>query len=406
MDKLEDIIKTGTLENESQNFPTTDDKINFKVSLLNYLKDVKNCFVMNLSLFEWKEKITKENINIQKECGDWLLEPLQIFCDNHQEVVNQMADKFFADGFNYVQVRNDIFEKRMILDVEFDQVAFFQENNKELSKLVKGYKLFESKVNLNPVLLMPILYYQYITPRYSNGFWKKNLELEKYLWDFKFLNFEFKTKELEISKKIYDLIKTEKDEDYLLSGDYTLSLLQGKENYKGDYLIFHQDPISFLKKVNENISKLEIKIIQSPYYFFNESYDIYHSNQKILTVYPLKFQFNFIKIGYHNHLNYQGLILMTFLEMMKEGKVNMDKIGFIIKLKNKFLKDNQIKSELAHQGTRRNFFQILQSETIGTDLTPQLEFNKKSWNKELKGFYRPDLKEKEEEKNEENNEEN
>lgn len=401
MEKLEDIIKTGTLENEKQNFPTNEDKINFKVSLLNYLKDIDNCFVMNLAFFEWKEKIQK--VDVSKEYGEWLLEPLQVFCNNHQEVINQIATKFYEDGFNYVQVRNDIFEKRMILDVEFDQVAYFQENTKELGKLVKGYKLFESKVNLNPVLLMPIIYYQYITPRFSNSFWKKNLELEKYLWkDITFEKYEFQAMNLENSKKVYDLIKTEKNEDYLLSGNYTLSLLQEQEEYSGDYLIFHKEPITFLKKVNENIPKLEIKIVKSPYYFFNDSYDIYSNNKKILTVYSLSYQFNYIQIGYHNHLNYQGLILMTLLEMIKEGKVNMNKIGFILELKNKFLKENNIKSELSHQGSRRNFFQILQSETIGTNMTPQLEFNMKSWNKELKGFYRPDLKEKEDEKNEEN----
>ena len=179
-------------------------------------------------------------------------------------------------------------------------------------------------------------------------------------------------------------------------------LLQEQEEYSGDYLIFHKEPIAFLKKVNENIPKLEIKIVKSPYYFFNDSYDIYSNNKKILTVYSLTYQFNYIQIGYHNHLNYQGLILITLLEMIKEGKVNMNKIGFILELKNKFLKENNIKSELSYQGSRRNFFQILQSETIGTNMTPQLEFNMKSWNKELKGFYRPDLKEKEEEKNEEN----
>ena len=89
----------------------------------------------------------------------------------------------------------------------------------------------------------------------------------------------------------------------------------------------------------------------------DDSYEIYFGNIKVLTVYPLTYQFNFIKIGYHNHLNYQGLILINLLEMIKQNKLNLNKLGFIFQLKNKFLKKYEIKSELSQQGKRKNFFQ-------------------------------------------------
>ena len=72
----------------------------------------------------------------------------------------------------------------------------------------------------------------------------------------------------------------------------------------------------------------------------------------------------------------------------------MNKISDLIKMKNRFLHENDIKSELSYQGKKRNFYQILQSETIGTNMTPQLSFSIKSWNKELTGFYRPDIEDK------------
>ena len=49
---LEEIIKEGTSLNESQNYPTTTEKINIKIDALNILSKSKDTFVMNRKFFD------------------------------------------------------------------------------------------------------------------------------------------------------------------------------------------------------------------------------------------------------------------------------------------------------------------------------------------------------------------
>ena len=53
---LEEIIKEGTSLNESQNYPTTTEKINIKIDALSILSTSKDTFVMNRKFFDWKKK--------------------------------------------------------------------------------------------------------------------------------------------------------------------------------------------------------------------------------------------------------------------------------------------------------------------------------------------------------------
>jgi len=417
MEQLEAIIEEGNKIRDSTIVPTINERLSLKVSILSLLGNIDSeIFVMNRKLFSWKQKLVNGEIKLPDKVEDmdnyefveklsiWLLDPLLIFCNNPEEVKKKISDELFKKGYEYVRARNDIYPSRINIDVEFDVAAILMQTNKNLTKHIEKFTLYGANLNLNGELMLPIFLYDYITPRFNYEEWKSDLELEPFLWTKcknlwikKGVNFPPIPK-IELSNKIFNIIKSEKEGTYLLTGLFTMFLMTNQQGtYTGEYQIYHQNPEEFIKKIAAEIPGIKFKEEEPIYYFQNKSYQIFFNNDLILTIYLLEYQMNFIRIGYYNHTNYHGVLLHLLLDAIKAPVKDYDEkilyIGYLIKYKNEIL-NSQVNNE------KKMVFEILQNNSIGPQTTPMLEFKKKEWNKELTFFYRPN---KEQEKEEEDN---
>ena len=391
MEQLKNIIEEGTKIRDNSIYPTTSDKLNAKIAILQSISNTDS-FVMNKKMFDWKKKLSKKEISISEspENIDWLLDPILIFCNEPEETAKLICNKLFEKDFKFIRARNDIFPSRIIIDIEFEPNAYLIPINKSISKHDDNLQLYGAKLNMNGELMLPILLYEYITPKFNYEEWKFNLELEPFLWT----NLQDKwvkkgTKPISfssnpISNKIFNLIKSEDEGSYLFTGNFTYFMMTNQTGeYNGDYHIYHRNPLEFLKKIYEFLPELKIKE-ETPIYYFQDKYcHLVYNNEHVLSIYNLNFPLNFVRLGLYNHTNYHGLLLFLLIEAFKSPLKDYDdkisNIGYLIKSKNSYSGGHN--------------FNILQNNIIGPKTSPQLEFKIKEWNKELTFFYRPDITE-------------
>ena len=269
--KLEEIIKEGTLLNEAQDYPTKIQKLNLKIDCLHILSDQKDTFIMNRKFFDWNKKLVDSKVAIENY-AEWLLDPLLVFCNQPEDTARFLADELHKKKYKYIRGRNDNYTSRFIVDVEFEVVAIINPNNKTIQKHTKNLELFGSNININGLLLLPIFLYDYITPKFSWEQWKDDLLIEPFLWTPMIKNWEKSISPIpqqklqknieKISEKIFEIIKTEDEGEYAFTGFYTYSLMTSPNiPYTGEYHIYHQNPITFLKKMNDRFTDIEIKVI-------------------------------------------------------------------------------------------------------------------------------------------------
>lgn len=380
MEQLKQIIEEGTDLNNQTITPTLNEKLNIKMDILRSISD-KDIFVMNKKLFDTPTKIDISST-------EWLKEPLLIFCPNPEETAKNICLILFEKGYQHVRARNDIYPSRTIVDVEFEVNAILAPINKTLSKHSDTSELYGAHINTNSALILPILLYEYITPKFNWENWKNNLELEPKLWNkmqSKWLKgvspIKFNTVDKIISQKMFNLIKSEDEGAYLFTGDFTYySMTHTTNEYRGDYHIYHRDPIEFLKKIHSELPDLKIREEQPIYYFQKPYYHLIYESEPVLTLYTLDYPMNFVRLGFYNHTNYHGLLMFLVINALKSPLKDYDElisnIGFLVKYRNSHPEGHT--------------FNILQNNIIGPRTSPQVELMMKSWNKELKFFYRPD----------------
>lgn len=386
MEQLKLIIENGTKDNEKTITPTIDEKIKIKLDILSLLQQ-KDVFVMNKKFFDWKKKLVDKKES--SEQPEWLLEPLTIYCNDPEELAKKICDFLLEKEYKFIRARRDIFPQRIIVEVEFEINSIICPINKSLSKHTDYLQFYGANINSNGELLLPIFLYEYITPKFNYENWKSNLELEPFLWgglQQKWIKRGVSApiySNLDISKKMFELIKSEEEGSYLMTGYFTYFMMTNqKGEYNGNYHIYHREPLEFLKKIYEKIPELTIREDPPIYYFQNTHYYLKHNNDHILTIYKLDYPMNFVRLGYYNHTNYHGLLLFLLLEglksTLKEYEHIVGQIGFLVKSKNSY--------------TGGHNFDILQNNIIGPRTSPMLEFKLKEWNKELTDvfFYRPD----------------
>jgi len=397
MEQLQIIINEGKKINDTTISPTIDERLKIKIDILRLISD-KESFVMNKKLFEWKKSLV-DKVGDSQENTEWLLEPISIYCYNPDEMIKKLCNGLHEKGYKYVRGRNDMYGSRLILDVEFEINAFINPMHKNLMKHSNNFSFYGANLNTNGELMLPIFLYEYITPKFNYENWKDNLELEPFLWEEmkqkwikKGVN-PIKYNTIDISSKLFNLIKSEDESAYLFTGNYTYFMMTNqKGEYNGDYHVFHRQPMEFLKKINESIPDLKIREEMQLYYFQPKQYQLAYNNEIILTVYNLEFPLNFVRLGFYNHINYHGLLLFLLLEALKSSNKDYEEkigqIGYLVKFKNGY-KDG-------------HNFNILQNNIIGPKTSPELEFKKKEWNKkEVEKeftffFYRPDVTEEKE----------
>ena len=406
--KLSKIIETGKKYNENETFPSNIDKVKLKIDIFNFCEKYKNCFITSKEFNYWKDSVKEDDKS--SEIPEWMLSPILIFAFNKKDFTKELCDYLLEKNYKYIRSKNDVYPQRLTIEVEFEPVAHIQENNSYLEKHLTYQTIYGAKFNTNDFLMLPLIYYEYITPIFNYESWGRNVEIEEKTWekynidqlnivipDYKNINADF--------SKVLKMILNENENDFLFSGLYSLTKLL-EISYEGPITIFHKNPLEFLKRLNDLIPSLKVKEEESIFYFYNKKYFIYNSSdQLLLELYDLNFGFNYIRIGLENHTNYHGIILTLILKYLEEDSDNSKKYINLIKLifaqKKMFLKKNNINSCL-----EKSIYQVFQDKIIGTNDTPFLKFKLLEWNKELDFFYRPDIKEDTTEEKQNNSTEN
>ena len=415
MERLDAIVEEGQKINNGIIVPTVNERLALKVSILNIISKMsKDIFVMNRKLFYWKKSLINGEITLpesvqQYESGEfnenlanWLMEPFLIFCDNPEEVAREIADKLYEKKYKYVRARNDMYPTRLIVDVEFDIAAIINPTNKTISKHSDNVELFGANININGALMLPIFLYDYITPKFNSEQWKEDLEIEPFLWQDMVKIWQkgivpYDVKKVELSEKIFEIIKTENEEDYVFTGYFTYhKLTNPKEMYNGAYHVYHTNPKEFMAKLEKDIEGLKVKEESQIYYFQSKVYTLTKDGEVVLQIIELDFPINYIKLGVYKHVNYHGLLLFLLLEALKaplkDYNMLCGNIGYLVKTKNIF--EKSIKADMLNKNgvdSVKNVFQILQNNSVGPDKIPFIDFKKKEFNRELTFFHRPDI---------------
>ena len=82
MSEIDTIVKEGTPLSKTD----LETKLSIKRDILSIVSKMKdNTFVMNLKMFDWKQKIVSGEITMTDDPSqaEWLLEPLCVYCDDH-----------------------------------------------------------------------------------------------------------------------------------------------------------------------------------------------------------------------------------------------------------------------------------------------------------------------------------
>lgn len=203
-------------------------------------------------------------------------------------------------------------------------------------------------------------------------------------------------KKVELSEKVFELIKSEPEDDYVFTGNFTYhKLTNPKADYNGSYQIYHVNPKQFMEKVNTEIDGLKVKEEAQIYYFQSKVYTLTKDGEQLLQIIELDFPINYVKLGVYKHVNYHGLVLFLLMEALKaplkEYNERCEYIGYLLKTKNIF--ERSINANMLDKNGSnnvKNVFQVLQNNMIGPDKTPFLDFKIKEFNRELTFFHRPD----------------
>jgi len=194
-------------------------------------------------------------------------------------------------------------------------------------------------------------------------------------------------KNKEVATKIYNVIKTEPN--CLFTGYFTYSMMIGQGEYNGPYHVYHDNPVELIRRLDGELEGMKYREESPVYYFEYEYYQLVYNGEEVLTIYPLKYGMNYVKLGYYNHVNYHGLMLFMMMDALKGPRKEYEErcgyLGYLVKSKNEVRED------------RRGVYEVLQNEIVGPDTSPFLEFKKKEWNKELTFFYKPEKEEQKEE---------
>jgi hypothetical protein len=398
--QLEEIIKEGTLLNEATDYLTKTQKLNLKIDCLHILSENKDIFVMNRKFFDWNKKLVDSKVAVENYV-EWLLDPLLVFCNQPEDIARLLADELHKKKYKYVRARNDNYSSRLIVDVEFEVIAIINYNNKTIQKHTNNLELFSSNININGLLLLPIFLYDYITPKINWEQWKDNLLIEPFLWTPMVKTWEKSVLPIppqnfpkimeKLSEKIFEAIKTEDEGDYVFTGFYTYSLMTSPNvPYTGEYHIYHQNPMAFLKKINDRFMDIEVKMKEDSqiYYFQGKQYLLFFNGQLLLTIYELDYPINYIKLGVYNHVNYHGVLLFLLIDALKSPLKDYDEkcafIGYLVKTRNIFLKS------IEKEPNVKNIFEILQNNQIGPNTTPYFNFKIKEFHKELTFYHKPE----------------
>ena len=425
MDKLDNIINEGQRLNDGTIVPTVNQRLALKVSILNVLSKLsKDIFVMNRQFFYWKQRLVSGEITLpdsvsqfakgefNEKLTDWLLEPLLIFCNNPEEVAKAIADGLYEKKYKYVRARNDMYPTRLIVDVEFEIAAIINPTNKTISKHADNVELYGANVNMNCALMLPVMLYDYITPKFNYEQWKANLDIEPFMWmDIQRIwekgvsPLRYDMVDKDVQKRIFEVIKTEKEGDYLFTGYYSYHMFTNPQvEYKGPYHIYHKEPMRLLEKMQKEFEGVSLKLEEDEkvYYFQSKMFVITLEGKPVLTILELDFPVNYVKLGFYNHTNFHGLLLFMLMDAlkapMKEYNERVGYIGYLMKAKNIYL--GKIGGDMLDGSGKsgvKNIFEVLQNNGIGPETNPFLDFKKKEFNRELTFFYRPDIEEKKEE---------
>lgn len=385
MSEIDTILKEGNYLSKKD----LETKLSVKRDVLSIVSKMKdNTFIMNLKMFDWKQKIVSGEITMSDDPSqaEWLLEPLYVYCDDIEESARYITNELFRMKHSYVKARNDIYPDRLNVDVNFEVAVIVVKTNPTITKNVESVLLYGARLNYNGMLMIPILLYEYITPKFNYLTWKENLEIEPFLWKAmiekwnkhpdKIVYSPYTVATTDIHKSILSMIHKEADVSYIMTGYYTYHLMCGTENgpYQGDYHIYHEQPDEFIMRIRES-HEVDVQEEEPIFYFEKKAYKIYFNKTLVLTIYHFNYSMNYIVYGGYKHVNYHGVLLFLCLEMLKTGKKGADDIGYLIKTKN-------------HSKSQK--FEILQNICVGPRTTPQIDFKKKEWNHELNFIHRPD----------------
>ena len=385
MSEIDTIVKEGNSLSKTD----IETKLSIKRDILSIVSKMKdNTFIMNLKMFDWKQKIVSGEITMTDDPSqaEWLLEPLCVYCDDIEDSARHIANELFRMKHSYVKARNDIYSDRLNVDVNFEVAAIVIKTNPTITKHVDSVLLYGARLNFNGMLMVPILLYEYTTPKFNYLAWKENLEIEPFLWkaqidkwnkhpDKVVYSSHTSSHTTDIHKSVLALIHREADGSYIMTGYYTYYLMCGAENgpYQGDYHVYHEKPEDFIGRIRE-AHEVDVQEEEPIFYFERKAYRVYYNKVLILTIYHFDYSMNYIVYSGYKHVNYHGVLLFLCLEMLRSGKKGSDDIGYLIKTRN---------------NSKSPKFEILQNVCVGPRTTPQIEFKKKEWNHELNFFHRP-----------------
>ena len=162
MSEIDTIVKEGLVPSKKD----LQTKLSIKRDILSIVSKMKdNTFIMNLKMFDWKQKIISGEITMTDDPSqaEWLLEPLCVYCDNIEDSARNIADELFRMKHSYVKARNDIYPDRLNVDVNFEVAAVVVKTNQTITKHVDSVLLYGANLNFNGMLMIPILLYEYMT---------------------------------------------------------------------------------------------------------------------------------------------------------------------------------------------------------------------------------------------------
>ena len=166
MSEIDTIVKEGFVPSKKD----LQTKLSIKRDILSIVSKMKdNTFVMNLKMFDWKQKIVSGEITMTDDPSqaEWLLEPLSIYCDDIEDSARHIADELFRMKHPYVKARNDIYSDRLNVDANFELAAIIIKTNPTITKHIDSVLLYGAHLNFNGMLMVPILLYEYMTPKFN-----------------------------------------------------------------------------------------------------------------------------------------------------------------------------------------------------------------------------------------------
>jgi hypothetical protein len=380
MTTIENIINKQTNEIDKES------RINISREIFKFLSTKNNIFITNREFFTWNGDIHNAN---------WLSSPLDIYAENIREFTNELCDHLYLQKFKYVRSRLDFFPNITTVEVEFEIVCRVIKSNKYIESNGTYEKLYNVKINTNPFLILPYLYFEYITPKFSFESWKDNIQLEKNIWESISITENFNinknfTKDPELKNLQKNILrKLEDRNDYLMTGEYSLfTMLNIDESdiyYPINILCVNIEELIDIIRQEVSDKNITIRSKEVEFYFWEKEFEIFVGDKPFINIMTLDYGFNFVKMNYLNHTNFHGILLYLIIKKLQSDDKNSDKYFMaLIKL---LIEGKSKSNEL-----EISKFQILTDKIIGPIESPFLKYKIKEWNRELDYAYRPDKK--------------